>query len=324
MLPMLLAFGACSSLGTIPMLFIALLIFPTLGLNSMPVYSAFLIFELLFNIGGMLSCLIAVAAAVILFAISNSSKKKLFKLTENSSFAGLMLAGALTMTALKTNDYFGIGASGNTFVEMLKSYGSLGFHPNWRGILYGTIVMVIMITFPRKFKSASKTVSAAFIAVIFTLILNIFLIPNGAVKAIAEVGKVPYIQEQLVTLSVKSVLFSVLCGAALWIMHFEAGEISEKEIRSRSFSVILLSLAASVMLCFDLRIPVASLAVVLIVGAWQSVQWGRLKKAFSSPLSFICFTAVLIISLIFNLAAGAVAAAVLSLIFTPKNPKTSK
>ncbi len=319
---MLFSFGACTPLGAIPAFITALLIFPSFGLNSMPVYSAVLIFELLFNIGGMLSCVIAAAVAAVLFAVSRSSEEKLFRFTANPAFSGLMLAGALTMTALKTNDYFGIGASGNTVVEMIKSYGSLGFHPNWRGILYGTIVMVIMITFPRKFKKASKTVSAAFIAVIFTLILNIFLIPDGAVKAIAEVGKTPLIpfelSEQLGMLSVKSVLFSVLCGAALWILHFETAENQKNDIRSCGVTVISLAAAAMFLLCFELRIPVASLAVVLIVGAWQSVQWSRLKKAFSSPLSFICFITVLIISLIFNLAAGAVTAAVLSLIFTRK------
>ena len=59
------------------------------------------------------------------------------------------------MTILQTNNYFGINATGVSAVDMLLSYRSFGFHANWRTVLYGTIVLVLMITYPRKFKKAS-------------------------------------------------------------------------------------------------------------------------------------------------------------------------
>ena len=100
-----------------------------------------------------------------------------------------MLAGALTVTVMQTNDYFAIGGEGNMIRDMLASYVSKGFHPNWRGVLYGTITMVILITFPRKFKKASLTVRPAFLALVFTLLLNLWLNPSYMPTSIKEIAR---------------------------------------------------------------------------------------------------------------------------------------
>ena len=57
------------------------------------------------------------------------------------------------MTILQTNNYFGINATGVSAVDMLLSYRSFGFHANWRTVLYGTIVLVLMITYRVNLKS---------------------------------------------------------------------------------------------------------------------------------------------------------------------------
>ena len=98
----------------------------------------------------------------VLIIISSFFTDKIKNLFTSPVLSGIMLAGALTVTVLFTTDYFGIGATGNSVAEMIKSYISLGFHPNWRGVLYGTIVLVIMVTFPRKFKKADKDKSTLY------------------------------------------------------------------------------------------------------------------------------------------------------------------
>jgi MFS superfamily sulfate permease-like transporter len=170
---------------------------------------------------------------------------------------------------LLTTHYFGIGASGSNAKEMITSYLSLGFHPNWRGVLYGTIVMVIMITFPRKFKKLCKTISAPFIAVVITLILNLFLNPSYMVSAINEIG-------------------------------------------GFSFSTAALLPESNI---FD-RIPVHSLAVILIVGAWENVKWKEIKKVFSSPVNVLFFDASVIATLYFGYIYGVIFSALLYFIYS--------
>ncbi len=240
----------------------------------MPVFGAFLI--LLFastafgNNAASFPLLIIGIITAIYFIFPNR-----FSLSENPASAGFSLATALTVTVLLTTHYFGIGASGNTVKEMIASYLSLGFHPNWRGVLYGTIVMVVMLTFPRKFKKFCKIIKAPFIAIIITLILNLFLNPSDMPTAIREIGN----------------------------FHLNNNSVS---------------------LGFIDRIPVHSLAVIMIVGAWESVKWSEIKKAFSSPVSVITFVVTIASTLYFGYIYGLLISAVLYIIYRIIFDKKSK
>ncbi len=242
----------------------------------MPAFAAFLITMFVSNTFGINAAFISLAIiGIISIAYFFSGKK--FSISSNPVTAGFSLATALTVTVLLTTYYFGIGASGNNVKEMIASYLSLGFHPNWRGVLYGTIVMVIMITFPRKFKNFCKTVKAPFIAIIVTLLLNFFLNPSYMPTSITEIS------------------------------NFSLNNISD------SLSLGLFG-----------RIPVHSLAVVMIVGAWESVNWGEIKKAFSSPVSIICFAVAVISTLYFGYVYGIVISAVICLIYRFCSKRNSK
>lgn len=222
------------------------------------------------NTAAFITLLIIGFISTICFILPNR-----FSLHKNPVTAGVELATALTVTVLLTTYYFGIGASGNNVKDMISSYLSLGFHPNWRGVLYGTIVMVIMITFPRKFKRFCKVVKAPFIAIVVTLILNLFLNPPDMPTSISEIGN-----------------FS-LTGIPV--------------------SLGLLG-----------RIPVHSLAVVMIVGAWESVNWGEIKNAFSSPVSVICFALAVVSTLYFGYFYGIMISAVLYIIYNFYFKKANK
>lgn len=232
----------------------------------MPVFSAFLILLYVSQTLGTTSAFVTVFIAGIVSAALLFLPEQ-FRTQSSSVTSGFSLATALTVTVLLTTHYFGIGASGNDVKEMIASYLSLGFHPNWRGVLYGTIVMVIMITFPRKFKNFCSVVKAPFIAVVFTLILNFFLNPSYMITAINEIGTF-------------------------------AQDTFTPQIALNIFG----------------RIPVHSLAVVMIVGAWESVKWGEIKKSFSSPVSIICFAITVISTLYLGYVYGLIISAILYII----------
>ena len=264
-----------------------------------------------------------------------------------------MLAGALTVTVMQTNDYFAIGGEGNMIRDMLASYVSKGFHPNWRGVLYGTITMVILITFPRKFKKASLTVRPAFLALVFTLLLNLWLNPSYMPTSIKEIGAIG--RPQLLTFDAigaagsKALITGLICGAALWLqlLYLRLGDkdtersdlvfggvfnilisllpgafLPTKPVKkfkataaALCFGAVMLALLFIPLAPYSARIPTASCAVVLIVGAWQSVKWGKLRTAFASPLTIVLFALSLLITLLTDIAVGTIVSAVIGAIF---------
>ena len=95
---------------------------------------------------------------------------------------------AAVLCIIQVNYYFGIGVPAGSAFETLVAYRSYGFHSNWRGVLYGTITLVIMITYPIKFKKLSRKVPAPAVALVLTTVLNLFLNPVAERTVIDEVG----------------------------------------------------------------------------------------------------------------------------------------
>lgn len=352
-----LSMGVCSGIGpavgALGALFVLLASDPDLRLPMMPVYMGFSTVSYAYAVGGTVACSAAVCFSGLLLAACAPFAEKLRRFISPACTAGLMLAGALTVTVMQTNDYFAIGGEGNMIRDMLASYVSKGFHPNWRGVLYGTITMVILITFPRKFKKASLTVRPAFLALVFTLLLNLWLNPSYMPTSIKEIGAIG--RPQLLTFDAigaagsKALITGLICGAALWLQLLYL-RLSDKD-SERSDLVfggvfnILISLlpgaflptkpvkkfkATAAALCFgaimlallfiplapySARIPTASCAVVLIVGAWQSVKWGKLRAAFASPLTIVLFALSLLITLLTDIAVGTIVSAVIGAVF---------
>jgi len=243
--------------------------------------------------------------------------------------AGLALGAAFLATVILTKDYFGIAASGNTAIEMLKSYRSNGFHANWRGVLYGTITLVIMITWPRKFRTFKKYLPAPFMALLIPLVFNMLLNREAYRTPVYETGEYAFTD--------LSVLFNFSANEHPWWMlaltgigfcvclfavnaffgttkedstGFAVGNVLGSSVclpmRSYEFGKtgILGSIVGAVTVlalsfAFPLvsRMPTHSLAVVLITLGWQSVPWGLIAKSFKSGVKGI--TTVLLVFLCF-------------------------
>lgn len=358
-IPFALSMAVCSGMGAFAgavFACIAALSFPVVEQKKqMPIFLSFLIITYAFKAFGAATASLAIIICGILLIISAFFAKKIKSRFESASPAilpALMLAGALTVTVLFTTDYFGIGASGNTVKEIIASYLSLGFHPNWRGVLYGTIVMVIMITFPRKFKKACRITDAAFLALIITTALNLFLNPSDMVSAIQETGNLSFDEYKNsvfipLTKSSPILLNAIICAVALFLPCFYMitqkdnfkktdliiGGVSncaigfgtcmalpcgvKKEKIAVGFTSAILTAIIFILLNdFIARIPVHSCAVVIIVGTWQSVKWSKIKTAFSKPLYLIIFAVVIIACLLLGIVNGIIISAFISVLLS--------
>ena len=339
--PLVFCFSVCMGSGTITGFILScltILFMPELQPKKMmPFIISFLIIGN--NIENSLVITLVCGILLIIYSLFFNKLKGLF----SSGFSsGLMLAGALTATVIFTTDYFGIGATGNNVTEMIKSYISLGFHPNWRGVLYGTIVLVLMITFPRKFKKAGQYFSASFIALIFTLVLNLFLNPSDMTSAITEIPQIE-ISSLKEFFALKSHtnfnISSVISGVALFIISacsfssdknitsgdcllYSCSDIlscglfslpfpyginkNKKTVAPRIIAVMIISGLFLIFKDIIPRIPLHSCAVIIIVTAWENVKWKEIRSSFSDVFSFLIFVFSFAFSMLTDLSFGTV------------------
>jgi MFS superfamily sulfate permease-like transporter len=251
-----------------------------------------------------------------------------FEMTDAAK-AGLALGAAFLATVILTKDYFGIAASGNTALEMLKSYRSNGFHANWRGVLYGTITLVIMITWPRKFRTFKKYLPAPLMALLIPLVINMALNREAYRTPVYETGEYALTQlSQLFDFSANAhplwMLPLLAIGFCICLFTVQAFFGASKQEsagyavgntlssavclplrgyefgKTGAFGCIVGALSvAALSFAFPLvsRMPTHSMAVVLITLGWQSVPWGLIGKSFKSGAKDI--TALLLVFLCF-------------------------
>ncbi len=223
---------------------------------------------------------------------------------------GAILGLTLAVTIIFTNDYFGIGARGATPVETLSFYRSLGFHPNFRGLLYGTITLFAMITFPFKFKKLNQYLPAPFITILIPFVLNLLLNPQKDLTTINEAVTLtlpPLSPERITDFSaiqtsdirdilsdgfIFSVLFLILgegekglCTANSLNGFFSFIPIKAYKIRGYGIIAAITAFITVTLITFifpDLlsRLPMHTAGAMLIVAAWQSVPFSALAEIF--------------------------------------------
>lgn len=267
-------------------------------------------------------------------------------------FGGLSLSLAFSVTALLTTHYFGIGAEGFTVIEILKTYRSLGFHPNWRGVFFGTVTLFAMITYPFKFRRANKYLPAECFAILLPLILNLLLNPQIEYTPINELSAnfdflsqsslaffLPsfstnfhfsiqsYVNafKSALSIGVLLLLFNSKntrkdsTGVASILNGIQGGfPVRNYKIRGYSLTSAIVSVFLIIYACFFLddvlmRIPLHSAAVVLIVNAWKQVPFGKLATGFKSGiLSIIAIVLIFIFSIVFDFFTALILAIILN------------
>lgn len=231
----------------------------------------------------------------------------------NSIMAWATLILALVATVILTNRYFGIGATGSTAIEMLKSYRSLGFHPHFRGLLYGTITLFAMITYPFKFRKLNKTLPAEFMTLLIPLILNLFLNPERELTTVNEISTFVYnkynppipfgFSEAFEKTNIWPVILGCIYFGFVLFLRSNENNISRNTLTNiangvisflpaRQFDVTSYSLVSAIVtilvsgliiILFPnalARIPMHCVGALLIVSAWQQVPYKNLSLLF--------------------------------------------
>ncbi len=293
---------------------------------------AFLLVPVIFVLGkaGRFELFLSVMLGAVIFIIL-SHFIKCQKLPD-CIIAGASLGLALSATVLITNDYFGIGAFGATAFDMLKAYRSLGFHPHFRGLLYGTITLFLMITYPFKCKKLSKIIPQEFITLVIPTVLNLFLNPDKALTTVNEPASFSagfggitefsafHFSGSISVLTVIEGAFTVALILAAYTSAEKGGNIRlcignacssltaglpVRQFEVRGYSVIsAVTACAGAIIVFGVfpqmitRIPLHSVGSMLIVSCWQNVPYELLASSFKEK-SVLDIIAVLTVAACF-------------------------
>lgn len=90
---------------------------------------------------------------------------------------------AIIIALGQVDNFFGTHSEGETAIEKLISYGSLGFSPNWQAVLIGVMVVVIMLIWPKKWGAKVPSSLVGIIAA--------GLVSNLCGFDVAVVGQIP-------------------------------------------------------------------------------------------------------------------------------------
>lgn len=190
-LPLALAFGVSAGLDAASGLITAILagvIIGALGGSS---------YQISGPTGAMAAILITVGArhgaqgvfiaglisGVILLIASGLKVGALVSYIPTPVVTGFTSGIAVIIALGQIDNFFGTRSEGEEAVMRLLSYGNLGFHINWFALLYGMLVVLLMIFWPKKLNAR---IPASLLGIIVALVLQmLFELP------VTEVGEIP-------------------------------------------------------------------------------------------------------------------------------------
>lgn len=95
---------------------------------------------------------------------------------------------AIIIALGQIDNFFGTKSVGENAIQKLISYGELGFNINWQTLMFGALVIIIMLIYPKKL---SGIIPSSLAGIIVALIVNMIINPDASTSAIAEVGAIP-------------------------------------------------------------------------------------------------------------------------------------
>lgn len=175
---------------------------------------------------GLLSGIILLIAAAFHFG-------KLVSFIPSSVITGFTSGIAVIIALGQVDNFFGTTSHGENAVQKLLSYGELGFSPNMYAIMFGVLVIIIMILWPKKWSakfpsSLAGIIIALTVNYIFDLPVNVVgeipktLLPENRLTfgAISFANTISLIKPAI-SIAMLGMIESLLCGASAGKMKNE-------------------------------------------------------------------------------------------------------
>ena len=137
-----------------------------------------------YGINGVLTA--GLISGIILLIAAFIKAGKLVSFIPSAVITGFTSGIAVIIALGQIDNFFGTISHGANVIEKLLSYAQLGFSPNLWAVLFGSLVILIMILYPKKLNAVFPSSLAS---IIIVLIINMIINPDGTL--VAEVGSIP-------------------------------------------------------------------------------------------------------------------------------------
>ena len=127
--------------------------------------------------------LVSFMAGVLLLIASLFKLGKLVSLIPGPVVTGFTSGIAIIIALGQIDNFFGTTSKGETAIQKLMSYGSLGFHPDWQAIVIGLLVIAVMVIWPKAWNARVPSSLVGIIAA--TIVSQVFGF------SVTEVGEIP-------------------------------------------------------------------------------------------------------------------------------------
>lgn len=126
-------------------------------------------------------------SGIILIVAALCKVGKLVSYLPSPVITGFTSGIAIIIALGQIDNFFGTKSVGENAIQKIISYfnGEGSFVPNWWAVMFGALVMVIMIVYPKKWNAV---VPSSLVGIIVALVVNMIAFPDGMV---AEVGDIP-------------------------------------------------------------------------------------------------------------------------------------
>ena len=167
-------------------------------------------------------------------------------------------SGIAVIIALgQIDNFFGTSSEGENAVQKLISYGRLGFSPNIQAILFGAVVIVIMLFYPKKLNSKFP---ASLASIIIALILQLIL--KLDVEEVGSIPKTLFLEDRMhlnsisvnnlknfispaISIAALGMIESLLCGASAGKMKNERID-AQRELMAQGLGNMIIPLFGGV------------------------------------------------------------------------------
>lgn len=177
-------------------------------------------------LAGLLSGVIIIIASLLRFG-------KLVSFIPSPVITGFTSGIAVIIALGQLDNFFGTISHGESAIQKLLSYGELGFSPNIYSIMFGLLVVIIMIIWPKKWgskfpSSLAGIIIALFINYIFNLPVSIVgeipktLLPSNRLTfSDISIVQMKNLVVPAISIAALGMIESLLCGASAGKMKNE-------------------------------------------------------------------------------------------------------
>ncbi len=171
--------------------------------------------------------IVCLVAGIILLLCGIFRLGKLVSLIPRPVITGFTSGIAIIIALGQVDNFFGTVSEGESAIDKLISYGTLGFKPHLWTVLLGLIVVAIMIIWPKKWNAR---VPSSLVGIIVSTVVYVIFRFDG-VATVGEIPKTLFLAERLsfsglsldtlgtlispaITVAALGMIESLLCGAS--------------------------------------------------------------------------------------------------------------